>query len=161
MNRKQMPPPPPLATPEDLAAANAMCVAFGYSPHSEKNLNTQFAWSDEAKQIFYRAELMLSHGILRDHPGFKTLSAKSPVAMTVALVHALQDDFLSLKLVTKFDHAWHRLELMGRTLGCATDALEMIRAQAESQNEESFLRLLKRRIDFAQKSLKQLREFVR
>lgn len=161
MNRKQTPPPPSPLTPETLAAANAARTAFGHPPHSEKSNNAPFLWPDEAKQIFYGVERNLSHGFLRDHPGLKTLSEKSPAAMTGALVNAMHDGFLSLKSVAQFDQAWHRLNLLERTLRCITDAFEMIHIQVESQDEEYFLRGLKRRIDFAQKTLKQLREFVR
>jgi hypothetical protein len=161
MNRKQIPPPSSPLTPEDLVKANAMRMAFGHPPHSKKNHNEPFLWPDEANQIFYGVERNLSHGFLRDHPGLKTLSAKSPADMTGALVNALHNGLLSLNSVTQFDQAWHRLNLLESTLRCVTDAFEMIHIQVESQEEEYFLSGLKRRIDFAQKTLKELREFVK
>lgn len=148
-------------TDETLIRVNAARQSFGLAPYSEQYPSGSFSWPDEARQILYGVETGLSQGILGDFPGFKTLAAKSPAVMAVTLVKALQDGFLSLKSVTQFEQAWHRLDLLERTLRCTADSLAMTRAQAEGEDEERFLRCLTHRINFAEKTFKHLREVIK
>ena len=155
------PPPPPLGTPETVIQAAAARYAWGFAHHSEKMQHGPLTWPDEAKQIFKGIETGLSHGILRDFSSFKTLREKSPANMSLTLVSALQDGLFSLESATQFDQAWHCLDLLEGAVNCTAYALEMIRTQAENNNEERWVRQLTHRVNFAQKTLKQLREFVK
>lgn len=157
------PPPPSPLTPESLAASNAAREAFGLPPHSEKAPNTPFAWPDDAKQVFYKAELGISPGILRDYPGFKTLSQKSPAALAVTLIGALQDGLLSLANANKFDNAWRQFKLIENILRCATEVFDLTNHQPTglTPEEDRFIRRLGTRIDLAARSIKQLRGFLK
>lgn len=166
MSHQSLPPAPPKPNDDTTLskAENAtLRKAWGYAPHSEKDPNAPFTWTNDAKQVFYKAELGISPGILRDYPGFKTLSQKSPAALAVTLVGALQDGLLSLAKADKFNNAWRQFELTANILRCATGAFELTKAQPAglTPEEDSFIRRLGHRIDLAARSIKQLREFLK
>jgi hypothetical protein len=161
MTDNRTPPPPQLGTPETEIQAAAARYAWGFAHHSEKMQHGPLTWPDEAQHIFDGIKTGLTTAILPSLSGFKTIREKAPANMAFALISALEDGFLSLKSVSQYDQACNYLDLLEGTLNCTTHALEMIRTQAENDFEERFARQLTHRVNFAEKTLKQLREFVK